>query len=374
MARTSRQQAAFTSYYPTAKNLYCCLLPGEVVRSCVTEINQGNITSAHIPQIEQLIVDEYQDLNRCDQDFVDQLASFGANVFVAGDDDQSIYSFRHAAPDGLVNYLSTHPGAASHNLQHCFRCSTSILAAAQTLVAHNPARIQKTPLSMYQNSTPPVSGGFHIWRCQTGVEESKWIAESSRDLISAGVDPSQILILLRSNRSQGALLYDALIAAGVPFERVREATILEDPMPRLTHSLLEVIKNPTDRYVAYRVILGQMFGVGAGTCADIASRTVSANINFRDLFYSPLPPGVFNQRQTSAITRVSAVIQAIQGWGPNDTLSSRMAAIDQIGDMVLQRTSQPGGAALTEWANLVNNLPGDVLSGVNLGVYCGAFG
>lgn len=138
---TSAEQAAFTSYYPTAKNLYCCLLPGEVVRSCVTEINQGNITSAHIPQIEQLIVDEYQDLNRCDQDFVDRLASFGANVFVAGDDDQSIYSFRHAAPDGIVNYLSTHPGAASHNLQHCFRCSTSILAAAQTLVAHNPARI-----------------------------------------------------------------------------------------------------------------------------------------------------------------------------------------------------------------------------------------
>ena len=226
MARTSRQQAAFTSYYPTAKSLYCCLLPGEVVRSCVTEINQGNITSAHIPQIEQLIVDEYQDLNRCDQDFVDQLASFGANVFVAGDDDQSIYSFRHAAPDGIVNYLSTHPGAASHNVQHCFRCSTSILAAAQTLVAHNPARIQKTPLSMYQNSTPPVSGGFHIWRCQTGVEESKWVAESSRDLISAGVDPSQILILLRSNRSQGALLYDALIAAGVPFERVREVVPL----------------------------------------------------------------------------------------------------------------------------------------------------
>ena len=355
---TTSEQASFTSYYPTAKNLYSCLLPGEVVRSCVDEMNQGSITSTHVPPIEHLIVDEYQDLNYCDQDFVDKLAGFGASVFIAGDDDQSIYSFRHAAPHGIVDYLSTYPGAVSHNLQHCFRCSTAILAAAQLLIAHNPGRILKAHQSMYQNSTPPVAGGFHAWRCPTGVEEAKWIAESSRDLISAGVEPSQILVLLRSNRTQGGLLYDALSAAGVPFEPVRADTLLEEPMPRLTHSLLEVTKNPTDRYVPYRVILGQLYGVGDGTCTEIASRTVSANLNFRDLFYSPLLPVGFAARQATAITRVAAVIQAIHGWDPNDTLSSKAATIDQIGDTVLNRASQPGGAALMDWANLISSLPG----------------
>lgn len=355
---TPSEQASFTSYYPTAKSLYSCLLPGEVVRSCVDEMNQGSITSTHLPPIEHLIVDEYQDLNNCDQNFVDHLERFGASIFIAGDDDQSIYSFRHAAPNGIVGYLSTHPGAASHNLQHCFRCATSILAAAQSLIAHNTGRIPKAHRSMYQNSTPSVSGGFHVWRCPTGVEEAKWIAESSRDLISAGVQPNQIFVLLRSNRTQGTLLYDAFSAAGVLFEPVRADILLEEPMPRLTHSLLKVIKNPTNHYVPYRVILGQLYGVGDGTCTEIASRTVSANLNFRDLFYSPLLPGVFTPRQAKAITRVASVIQAINGWTPNDTLSSKAAAIDQIGNTVFNRASQPGGAALTGWANLMNSLPG----------------
>ena len=162
---TQTEQNAFTSYYPTAKSLYSCLLPGEVVRSCVIEIMQGSITSSHLPDLKHLIVDEYQDLNNCDQQFVEHIATFGADVFIAGDDDQSVYSFRHAAPDGIVDYLSNHPNAVSHSLQHCFRCTTSILSAALSLIMHNPGRILKTPISMYQNSSPAVSGTFDMWRC-----------------------------------------------------------------------------------------------------------------------------------------------------------------------------------------------------------------
>ena len=81
---TQTEQNAFTSYYPTAKSLYSCLLPGEVVRSCVVDIMQGSITSGHLPGFKHLIVDEYQDLNKCDQQFVEHLATFGADVFISG--------------------------------------------------------------------------------------------------------------------------------------------------------------------------------------------------------------------------------------------------------------------------------------------------
>ena len=351
------EQNAFTSYYSTAKSLYSCLLPGEVVRSCVVEIIQGSITSGHLPSLKHLIVDEYQDLNNCDQQFVELIAAFGADLFIAGDDDQSVYSFRHAAPDGIVNYLSNHPNAVSHNLQHCFRCTTSILSAALSLIMHNPGRIAKTHMSMYQNSNPAVSGTFEIWRCETGTEEARWIAESCRDLIATKVQPNQILILLRSNRIQGQVLYDALDAAAVHYEPVRADSLLEEPMPRLVHSLLEVVKNPTDKYVPYRVILGQLHGVGKGTCTGIAKRTVAANLNFRDLFYSPPPQGVFNSSQASAIKRVATIVTSIQGWSDTDTFSLRAAAILQIGSQVYNMQSQPGIDALNYWHNLVNSLP-----------------
>ena len=354
---TQTEQTAFTSYYPTAKSLYSCLLPGEVVRSCVVEIMQGSITSSHLPGLKHLIVDEYQDLNNCDQQFVEHISTFGADVFIAGDDDQSVYSFRHAAPDGIVDYLSNHPNAVSHNLQHCFRCPTSILSAALSLITHNPGRISKTHISMYQNSSPAVSGTFDVWRWQTGTEEAKSIAESCRDLIAANVQPNQILILLRSNRIQGQVLYDALDAAAVQYEPVRADSLLEEPMPRLVHSLLGVVKNPTDKYVPYRVILGQLHGVGKGTCTGIANRTVSANLNFRDLFYSPPPKGVFTSSQASAINRVATIVTSIQGWSGTDILSSRMASIAQIGVRVYNAHSQPGSTALNDWTVLVNSLP-----------------
>jgi superfamily I DNA/RNA helicase len=110
--------------------------------------------------------------------------------------------------------------------------------------------------------------------------------------------------------------------------------------------------------VPYRVILGQLHGVGDGTCTEIGNRTVNANLNFRDLFYSSLPPSVFTGRQAAAITRVAAIIQAIHGWNPGDTLASRVVEMEQIGAMVFDRSSQPGIVALADWLDLVNSLPG----------------
>ena len=126
------------------------------------------------------------------------------------------------------------------------------------------------------------------------------------------------------------------------------------------HSLLEVVKNPTDRYVPYRVILGQLHGVGKGTCTGIANRTVAANLNFRDLFYSPPPQGVFTSSQASAIKRVATIVASIQGWSDTDTLSLRAAAILQIGSQVYIMQSQPGIDALNYWNNLVNSHPPDM--------------
>ena len=152
-------------------------------------------------------------------------------------------------------------------------------------------------------------------------------------------------------------MYEALDAAAVQYEPARADTLLEEPMPRLVHSLLEVVKNPTDRYIPYRVVLGQLYGVGKGTCTGIANCTVTANLNFRDLFYSPPPQGAFSNSQRSAINRVATIISSIQGWSSTDILSSRMVDIAQIGAQVYNASSQPGSAALNDWNALVNSLP-----------------
>ena len=89
---TRAEQAAFNSFHATRTNLYSCVLPGEVISKCVSALQHGALQASQLPRIDHLIVDEFQDLNACDQEFVNLLSSHGAVLFVAGDDDQSILS------------------------------------------------------------------------------------------------------------------------------------------------------------------------------------------------------------------------------------------------------------------------------------------
>jgi DNA helicase-2/ATP-dependent DNA helicase PcrA len=131
---TPAEVKGFNRFHATRTNLYSCVLPGEVIYKCVDAITMGAMDPAHLPSISHLIVDEFQDLNACDQEFVRLLCQQGAVLFVAGDDDRSIYMFRHAKPDGIVHFEETYPRSTKHILSDCFRCSPAILAPASKLL------------------------------------------------------------------------------------------------------------------------------------------------------------------------------------------------------------------------------------------------
>lgn len=101
---TDEERQRFTLFHQPTAHVYSCVLPGEIVRKCADAAASGLIDIAQLLGIQQLIVDEYQDLNMVDLQFVDQVAAAGVTAFVAGDDDQSIYSFRHASPLGIQRF------------------------------------------------------------------------------------------------------------------------------------------------------------------------------------------------------------------------------------------------------------------------------
>jgi len=87
-----------------------------------------------------LIVDEYQDLNACDLDVLRRLAARGCTIIAAGDDDQSIYSFRKAHPQGIRDFLRDYPGAADYPLTITRRCARNIVDWANYVIQGDPAR------------------------------------------------------------------------------------------------------------------------------------------------------------------------------------------------------------------------------------------
>src|SRR5207248_1280144 len=128
--------------------------------------------------IGHLIVDEFQDLNPMDQAFVDGVVARGPSIFIAGDDDQSVYSFRFASPSGIQTFPDRHEGTTSHTLSECFRCMPSILHAAAQLLLHYgaPGRIAKNLQSLYRFTVPAPAGIVHRWRLGSGNQEARAIA------------------------------------------------------------------------------------------------------------------------------------------------------------------------------------------------------
>ena len=341
------------------KTLYSCLLPGEMVRLCVDQIRLGALEPTQLLGIEHLVVDEFQDLNACDQEFVQTITHAGASLWVAGDDDQSVYSFRHAAPLGIQTFDQTYPGAASYQLAHCFRCTPGVLNPALQLVATNPGRMPKNLESLYRNAAPPVNGSLKVWRFTTGAIEAREIAQSCQQIIAAGMPGCEILILISNTMVQLPVLEQALTAAGVPYDRPKGPALRNSLMGRAVLSLLRLLKNNQD-YVAHRAILGIHDGVGCQTCQRVAEAINNANLNFRDLFYVPLPGGVFGIRESGALTRASGVCQQVATWNLADRMAVRAPDIENLISAILRADRRKAGAdAVAEWRTLVAMFPAD---------------
>ena len=111
------------------------ILVGELVPLALKFL-RDNPASEALSAFDHVIVDEYQDLNRAEQEIIDLLAVGGSSA-VVGDADQSIYSFRHANPEGINDYPNRHPTAYDESLSECRRCPTRVVRMAADLIAKN---------------------------------------------------------------------------------------------------------------------------------------------------------------------------------------------------------------------------------------------
>lgn len=148
---------AFQQFHSPATQTYSCVLPGEIVKKCVDGIDAGTLSPASLLGLQHFVIDEYQDLNYTDQQFIETFVTSGCHVFVAGDDDQSIYSFRYAYPTGIQEFAEKYADVRSHMLTECFRCTPSILNAGWKLICENqsPGRIPKSVSSFCEYFPPP---------------------------------------------------------------------------------------------------------------------------------------------------------------------------------------------------------------------------
>lgn len=158
-----------------------------------------------------LHIDEYQDTNELQGKLAHYIAGDRKNIFVVGDIDQSIYTWRGATIDNLLRFEETYPGAKHIVLEHNYRSTKTIVEAANQVIERNKNRKEKHAI------TDNADGErITIHPAVNAEAEALWIARESRRLIERGTKPEEIAVLFRTN-FQSRSLEEAFLACGIPY-------------------------------------------------------------------------------------------------------------------------------------------------------------
>lgn len=154
---------------------------------------------------QYILVDEFQDINKLQYEVVKMLALPHNNLFIVGDDDQSIYSFRGSKPEYMINYNVDYPDAVRVSLDINYRCPGAVIEAAGRLIAHNKNRIPKNITPYKENGKPVV-----IREYKSLKEQNDSIIQLIDGFHKSGVSYNDIAIIYRTNSQPQALLHTLL--------------------------------------------------------------------------------------------------------------------------------------------------------------------
>lgn len=257
----------FLGAWKEHRTIYGYTLRAELVYQLKRALEEGAITLSNSPK--HVLIDEYQDLNPCDLSIVRSLARSGAEIYVAGDDDQSIYGFRYADPGGIRRFTSEYEGSADLSLTDCYRCGQNILTVAQFIAGQDPRRVEK-PLAPYRDSEP---GEVHLLRFGDYDEEAVGIAAIARWLIDVKKVPiDRILVLMRSDMYQkfSDPIRVAFEGEGIPASTVEDPFVVFDSRTGRTFlSSLRLMVNPEDSLAWCDLIRHRHNNIGTQTIYSI---------------------------------------------------------------------------------------------------------
>lgn len=269
------------------RSIYGYTLRSEIVYQLKNSIARRGDFSLR-KNIKYVLVDEYQDLNRCDMAIIKYIAQNGAEVFAVGDDDQSIYGFRMAHPEGIRRFDSDYFESESFLLTTCFRCPRKILEIGLHVINQDRERIQKNlvPVSELEE------GEARIINFSGQEKEALGIAKLCQSLIaSQDVSPFDILILVRTdNKVLIGPIVEALSDHNIPVS-VKEKDSKMDLSVRVVLCFLKLLMDNYD-ILAWRTLLDiWCVNIGRKSIIAIYNLAKSSGDNFvttlEKIFWNP---------------------------------------------------------------------------------------
>ncbi len=293
--------------------------------------------------VRHLLVDEYQDTNRIQARLVKLVGGDGGNVFVVGDEDQSIYRWRGAEVGNILEFAAEFRGATTVRLERNYRSTAAILEAAGAVVAENRRRLGKT-------LRPTRRGGEKV-RLLVFDEERDEAREIVSRLVKARREDAarKVAVLFRTN-AQSRPFEDELLRANVPYLLVGGTKFYERAEVKDALAYCRLLRNPDDDVSFRRVVNVPARGIGAATLEALEA---AARERGTSLFVTlaSLPAGM-TERARKALGEFRSLVAGLgdlAGDPATGAAAAVAAVLEQTGLVALyERSADPQDEARRE--------------------------
>lgn len=231
---------------------------------------------------EFLLVDEYQDTNPMQFELIQLLTSQHKNICVVGDDDQSIYAFRGADVEIILNFGKYFANTKTISLEQNYRSNKPILDLANAMIEKNKFRHPKRLWSTIESTHLPL-----LWSCQDDEHESLVIADDILELRKKGTAFSQIAVLCRGN-NQFLKFEDAFKENQIPYQVFGGQKFYEKKEIKDLLSYLAFLSNPKDDIALRRIINVPSRGIGDQTLETLNTRSLETQHSITSIIHSEL--------------------------------------------------------------------------------------
>lgn len=282
---------------------------------------QPDVLESYQERFRYIMVDEYQDTNTVQFQLVSLLAGKYKNLCVVGDDDQSIYKFRGANIRNILDFEHEFPDAKVIKLEQNYRSTGNILNAANSVIANNHGRKEKSLWT--ENGEGEL---IRLRQFDTAFDEADFIGEDIKSAVRQGGSYNDSAVLYRTN-AQSRLLEEKFIAMNIPYKIVGGVNFYARREIKDLLAYLKTIDNGRDDVAVRRIINVPKRGIGLTTINRIQESATERGIGFYEALLAPeLIAGV--GRSATKLDSFAALIEYFK------TLAEEMNITDLLQEVI----------------------------------------
>lgn len=293
-------------------------------------LNDEAVLKKYQQRFSHILVDEFQDTNAIQSAFIQLLAGNQNKVLVVGDDDQSIYAWRGAKVDHILDFQSLYANTAMYKLEQNYRSTQNILDAANGVIANNKKRLGKKLWSAQEQGELLSVYGAH-----SEFDEAFFVGETIESLLAQTTSADDIAILYRSN-AQSRLLEEALLKRSIPYQIYGGLRFFERLEIKDVLAYARLVNNRHDDIGFERVINTPTRGMGLKTINLIRNYAQMEQSSLWDAGQKLVKEGKLSNR---AATSLAAFVNLIDELEANSFDGEQQQNLAHLFSDIIERTA-----------------------------------